>query len=369
MSRQIFALILAASALAFAITAAGGVRLDYVYYLEQWDLVLAGADPWSTNNAYGPLHNAFAWLVPVHELLPKFVTAGALLFANAALVWRLLRTAQLPDWLPTYLLAFGANALVWVSAFWLGLNDGFVTGLLIFAVLARFERRMLLTGFLIGLATLDKYYPALLLPFLALDEQRRFSARLVLTGLLTIAAGIGAAVLLWGNAYAEALRFGIGRDATILSILQPVALIGRAHGLGDLVDVIIRMNGPMVLIVAVASFALALWRREHWLVAATWSFFALLLTYKVGNQQFWVSWLALVACLPLSATAEGNRLARLSVPFAIFLSLFELGYVFLTPNYYQGQWHWVVEWIGIPAFALGALQLWLFLRPASRPRA
>ena len=31
----------------------------------QWQLVLDGRDPWSTNSAYGPLHNAFALLVPI----------------------------------------------------------------------------------------------------------------------------------------------------------------------------------------------------------------------------------------------------------------------------------------------------------------
>ena len=98
-----------------------------------------------------------------------------------------------------------------------------------------------------------------------------------------------------------------------------------------------RFNGPLVVLVWLGAIALAWARRDNWLVGACWGFFAVLLTYKVGNQQFWVSWLALVAALPLLNRPDADRLARLSWPFAIFLSLFTIGYVVLQPQYYQGQ--------------------------------
>src|SRR6185437_11091163 len=76
-----------------------------------------------------------------------------------------LRSTQRPwrDWRAVYLLGFAANILPWVSVFWFGNNDGVVAALVIGAVLARRNRRMLLCGLLLGLATLDKYYPALLI--------------------------------------------------------------------------------------------------------------------------------------------------------------------------------------------------------------
>ncbi len=45
---------------------------------------------------------------------------------------------------------------------------------------------MILAGVLLGLATLDKYYPALLIPFFALDA-RVWQPRLILSALVTIA--------------------------------------------------------------------------------------------------------------------------------------------------------------------------------------
>ena len=66
-------------ALAFlGLTVASGPRHDYVADLEIWDRVLRGEDPWwiledrqAPLNAYGPLFNVQAVLVPVNPLAPK----------------------------------------------------------------------------------------------------------------------------------------------------------------------------------------------------------------------------------------------------------------------------------------------------------
>lgn len=359
-------LLVLASALALLITIVGGVRLDYIYYLEQWQLVLAHADPWSGNNAYGPLHNIFALLVPIHPLVPKVLTATSLLLANGLLVLALLDERPFDQWQPVYLVAFAANGLVLVSSLWLGLNDAFVAALIIAAVLARRADRLILAGFLLGLATLDKYYPALLIPFFALDD-RRVEPRLLISAIITVTLGMAAAIAIWGSAYFEAIAFGISRDATILSVLRPISLVGRELGVGPALDLLIRYNGPLVVAVWILCLLAAWQRRDHWLVSATWGFFAVLLTYKVGNQQFWVSWLALVACLPLINRPDADRLARLSLPYAAFLSLFQFGYVLVQPEYYRGPLTWIRDYVGIPSFALGATLLWLWLRPVPRP--
>lgn len=354
--------------IAITIAIYSGVQHDYLDYRLQWRLVLAGEDPWSTNSAYGPLHNAFALLTPIHELVPKVITASALLLANGLLLLRLLASRPIWAWRTTYVLAFGGNLLVLVSTFVFGLNDAFVAALVLGAVLARLDDRVVLAGILLGVAALDKYYPALLIPFFAMNE-RRIDPRLILSGLVTIFLGLAAAVALWGTAWLEAIVFGISRDATILSIFRPIAVLGRQLGIAATTDVLVRLNGPLVVLVWLGAVALAWWRRDNWLVAACWGFLAVLLSYKVGNQQFFVSWLALVAALPLLERGDAARLARKSWPFAIFLSVFQIGYVVLQPRYYQGQWLWVNDVVGVPAFVLGATVLWRFLSPSPRPES
>jgi hypothetical protein len=360
---------------ALLLTVLLGATHDYPAYVDQWRLVLDGLDPWSTDNAYGPLHNAFALLVPLHPLAPKILTVAAMLIANGLLVLRLERLRPFAEWRTTYFAVFAANALILICGIWYGNNDVFVAALVMGAVLARLDRRFVLAGMLLGLATLDKYYPLLLVPFFALDA-RSFNTRLTLSALLTVIACLGAGIVLWGSDFLEALRFGVGRDATILSILRPIVGIGRDLGIARYTDLLVLYNGPVLLLVWLLALVLAWRRRDSWLVSASWGFFALLLTYKVGHQQFWVTWLALVACLPLLGTPEADRLARVSLPFATFLSVFQLGFALIHPTYYRGGLHFIPNYIGFISFGLGVWTLWRFLRPgaaaataASRPRA
>src|SRR5262249_33558829 len=76
---------LIAFALAFLmLTALSGARHDYVAFLEIWDAVRAGRDPWWIHerwghplNAYGPLFNVLAWPAGWHALAPKLLFALA----------------------------------------------------------------------------------------------------------------------------------------------------------------------------------------------------------------------------------------------------------------------------------------------------
>jgi hypothetical protein len=370
LSRPLLSVLLIWTLAMIALTALSGIQHDYIYYHEQWMLVLNRLNPWSTNNAYGPLHNAFALLLPIHDMAPKFASAGLFLAANATLLFALARTRPVDEWIRPYLAGIGLNALVIVSAFVYGLNDAFVAALVIFAILARRNEQMLLAGVLLGLATLDKYYPALLLPFFALDR-RSFSAKLMLSGLVTIAIGIGIAALLWRNDFFEAVMFGVNRDATIFSILKPLAVLSRAYGdpFGIVLQMI-RFNGPLVVAVFINALLLAWLRRENWLTGATWSLFLVLIFYKVGNPQFFVTWCTLLACLPLLRDADADRLAKVSIPFAIFVTIYELGYALLPPIYYHGWLAPVNDYVGFFVFGFG---LWTVIRymrttPASAPQ-
>jgi hypothetical protein len=73
------------------IAVTSGAQHDYIAYLSESELVLSGADPWSTDNAYGPLHNILAYL-----LAPKMCIVTALLVANAAAAHRARRLRPIP---------------------------------------------------------------------------------------------------------------------------------------------------------------------------------------------------------------------------------------------------------------------------------
>ena len=82
-----------------------GIQHDYVWYLKQWQNLLQGNDPWGAGNAYGPLHTAIGFLLPLGPLAPKFLMVGALLGANALLVVELLHERSMRPIQIIYLLA------------------------------------------------------------------------------------------------------------------------------------------------------------------------------------------------------------------------------------------------------------------------
>jgi hypothetical protein len=58
------------SGFVIALTLASGIQHDYRAYLRQW-LLVTSDNPWSIGNAYGPVHNLFALLLPIGRLAPE----------------------------------------------------------------------------------------------------------------------------------------------------------------------------------------------------------------------------------------------------------------------------------------------------------
>ena len=324
---------------------------DYEYYLAQWKLVLSGANPWATDNAYGPLHNLLAYALPLGPLAPKLIMVGALIAANALLFFELVRASKGADDYVVYLLAVPTNILVISVGFAYGLNDTLVAAFVICATIARFHGRTVLAGCLLGLATLLKFYALFLLPLFALHENG-FRWRLIAGGTVVILIGAAAAMLAWGNNFLAALSFGIMREPTILSILSPLHSHPYLIGGPYVRNFLIQTNAAFVVAVYLVFLYAACRLRLNWLEASVVGFMLVLLTYKVGNQQFYISWLFLVAALPLAGTETSRRLAWLCVPFALFLSLFQWGYAYKT-DYYKTVLVEVRTYCGFVAFALG----------------
>jgi hypothetical protein len=326
----------------------GGVQHDYVSYLGQWNLVLRGANPWSTDNAYGPVHNMLALLLPLGRLAPKLVIAGALVAANAMLVRELVNDRGLGGLGYGYILAIPANFLVVTMGFVYGLNDALAAAFVSMAAIARYRERLLLAGFILAIAILLKYYPVFLVPLFAL-RNGRISVRLIAAAAITTIVGLGLAFAVWGDALLAPFYLGIERGPKILSVLSALQTHPLLIGPGIL-DFLIRTNA--VFVTAIGGLAIfTAWKMQlNWLEASVLTLLAILLAYKVGHQQFYIPWLFLVAALPLAGTASSLRLRTLCLPFATFLSAFQLGYFLSngTPGFTI-----VRHYVGFAAFPLG----------------
>jgi len=316
-----------------ALAIVSGAQHDYVYYLAQWRLALDGADAWSTDNAYGPLHTALAAVLPLGTLAPKLVIVGAMLAANAALAAALLAVRPRPSAWLTYAVAILGNVAVISLGVVYGLNDGLVAALILAAALLRLRGAPAWAGVLLGLAVLLKFYPLLLVPFFALDG-RRFRLSLIAAALATVAIGLALATAIVGDDRLAAIRFGAGREPKLLSVLAALGSAPWLVGGAGPLDWLIRNNAAFVLATAVLCLAVAWWRRIDWLEASVLGLLAVLLVYKVGHPQFFLPWLFLVAALPLAGTVSADRLALACWPFALFLGLFQWGYAYGSDQYH-----------------------------------
>ncbi len=325
---------------------------DYGHYIKQWRLVLSGVDPWSTDNAYGPLHNVIALLLPFGAMAPKFFMVGALLAANFALAVRLLHARGMSPILVTYLAAVPANALTIGVGVTYGLNDALVAALVVAAILFRFRDRLYAAGAMIGLAALLKYYPLVLLPFFALNG-RRFEWRVVAAGTAVFFIGMLGAFAVWGESVFHAIRFGIDRHAKLLSIIHPLKeLTGGASWVRWSLQ-----HNTVLVVSAVGAVFLWAWKtRCHWLEGAVLGYLAMLIVYKCGNQQYYLPWLFMVASLPLVGQRSADRMAIILLPAVVLLSLYQFGYEFASDQYHS-QLGWVRDYGGLIAFPVGVLAI------------
>jgi hypothetical protein len=359
LERRTFAATTAASIVAIGIwslamlwfSVVSGRRHDYNAYLSQWKLVLSGANPWSTDNAYGPLHNLLAYMLSFGALGPKLFIVTAFLAANTLLVAELLRTARAPADYVLYLLAVPTNLVVIYVGSAYGLNDALVAAFVACAIVARCRRQMEVAGCLLGLAVLLKYYPVFLVPMFALDKGRlRWS--LILSAVSVMLLGIASAMLIWGNAFLTALTYGAGREPKLLSILYALTSYPPLIGGPDVLAFLIRNNSVFVVLVNALLF-LAAWRmRLHWLEASVLSLLLTLATYKVGHQQFYITWLILVAALPLASSDSARRLAWLCLPYILFLDVFQWDYAIGYSSQFSASEGptWVRRYVGFLVF-------------------
>jgi hypothetical protein len=339
-----------------------GIQHDYTWYLEQWRNLLGGVDPWGSGNAYGPLHTAIGFLLPLGPLAPKFLMVCALLAANAVLVCELLHERSMKPIQLIYLLAIPTNVLVVGAGVIYGLNDAFVGGLLITAALTRLRGRFLACGVFVGFAALIKYYPLLLLPLFALDEGKlRWSV--MAGGVIVFFSGLIAALALWGVGPLKAIYFGAIRGPTLLSAIKTLK---DEFGDEGAVGWLIRYNSCLVVSGVMAALLFSWNARLNWLEGVVIGYLVMLTLYKVGHPQFYLPWLFMVASLPLVGKQSADRMAIILLPALLLLSLYQISYQFglYLPQRYLGFIAFLVSTVSI---AVCAVDLWIHRHGSGEP--
>ena len=222
-------LLLIVVSLAFlAVTIIVGPIHDYHFYLQMWYEVRQCHDPWFTVsgpngkvplNAYGPLFNLLAGLAPLVPLAPKLLFAYAYVLFS---VWQIksFTTSRRPSWMSMVMLtALFWNPFPWIEIAIRGHFDIVVALFCLGAIRAWTRGHDFRSGICLGLGVLLKFFPVVLLPFLALDRGR-LRPRFVVVAVATIALGLGLSFALWGGSVLSPLVFAATRGSHCLSIFR-----------------------------------------------------------------------------------------------------------------------------------------------------
>ena len=348
----------------------GGVG-DYSMYLVQWDVQSQTGEPWQTEfkgkevptNAYGPLHAVLGWSYQFHWLLPKLLLSSAILGLFAVLCFFSLNQGQLSgSKLVLAAAVFPLCPLVVLSIYVQGMNDAFPALCIGLACLARHKRWFWLVGLLLGLGSLIKFYPLLFAPFFALDRDRGVRLSVLAVAAVTFLAGMAAAVGVWGEAVLSPFTFGVEREAKSLSFPQVLEMTVCAPGAGGLCAAIIDANMYFVLAVASVLAIYAALVGMNWKTAVALGIPLVFFSYKVGHNQFLVSWLAVLLFVVVQAGSEWrSQLLRAALPLVGFLCILKIGYILtggLSGGGWDGDWSVVTFWAPAIWTVLLGLLLW-----------
>ena len=375
-SRRRDRMLMAFSASFLAFATLTGPRQDYVAYVEVWNAILQGQDPWWVHpvwgyplNAYGPLFNPIAIFVGWNVLIPKLLVTYAYL---AFVVWIVKLWANRPRSATISrvgLIALVANPYAWVEVAYFGHLDVVIAITCVGALHARRLGKDTLAGVSLALGILLKYLPVVLLPFLVVDT-RRIRLRTALATVLTFAVGMGLSYLAWGPSMFRPLRFAMTRGSSLLSIFR--FLRGTASPLRWITENpnVDYLALPCLALTGLGIFAWCVRNRVSPAIGMILGTLTTLLFYRVGFPQYPMTLFLLVlyALVEGELRVEGDRFLRVVlIGYFGALGLFDMMYALIGGVIHPGDPHdWLDEVVGLPAFALGGLLFWALISSINR---
>lgn len=327
---------------------------DYALYLEQWEHIAQGHDPWqNTLNAYGPFYTSFAYIAEIHPKLPALVFMSVYLLA----FWLLCNPS------PRFSVClFGLiNPLFLIFGLLYNNNETLLAGLLILALWALEKQKDGFSGMLFALACAFKFSAGFLFPLFFI-RKGKINFKNLLAFSLTIGLLYLWAFLRWGDSFLIPFQFGMARDSRLLSVFrfirgthQPLAFLGM-HTLDQFANML------MLLVYLALLLFIVLKKIRHTALSACIIMLGIFSFYKVGNHQYFITTFALFALF-----VQQRGWQKLSKPLKI-ISISALCWFGFTAILYHftraegwgyGGLHFPIrEWIGGPTFL--SEMLWLF---------
>lgn len=340
---------------------------DYKLYESQWSTVLSGRPPLErvyegdtgfagAYNAYGPFHGVFSLPFAVQRHLPRVIFAVLFVALWVVLLpkrqcWS--TSSDLVTWCTL------RNPFFWISTVIYGQNDVVAAFFLVLALYLLDSGKHEGAGLLLGLAVLEKIYPLVIVPFLALNDGK-LNKKLLISLALTVLNGYVISWLLLGDNVFFSFFYSVERESKLMSIFM--FLRGKLSPLRLVME---NPNVDWLSLYVVGAFVLSVtWAhiRFRWdfSLSSLLALVGMLTFYKVGHFQFQASaiFLACFACRRLSQ--QGARMPALRRGIIIYAGWFALATVLysILGNFF-GRFELIREFIGLPTFAVQVWFMWI----------
>ena len=373
-----------------SLTLLTGERHDYRFYLENWNVSNSGISPWATelngipirNSSYGPLHTLIGYMVLLNPLVPKILFSGSsLIIFLLMLQTRRNLIGKIDNQnLLFILLIYPLFPFTIIICYIYGINDSIIALLIILACVMRGQEKMVATGSLIGLGALLKFYPILFLPFFSLSSKKGFSLKCFFSGVFIFFLGMLLSYFIWGTDIFQPFVFGSDREPKLLSIFKFFDFVNNNYNFylfPNLINILILNNSILVLIVVFFLFLHGYMAKIEWDYVSIIGILLLLISYKVGHQQFFIGWIMLLAWMLISSKtgSEKNLFAWRLTPIAIYLCLFQIIYFIsgvLDNGHLRNDWEIFRNFGSVPFIMIISICFYLnrsfFCKPWKRKR-
>lgn len=321
---------------------------DYREYLNHWNLVLDGDNPWkylgyNKTNTYPPVHAFLGYLTLIHPYLPRLISTLCVI-----LIYLVIRNYSKESNYPLINVLFLFNPFIWISGSVIGHNDVLVATLCLFCFLLFKSGRKTSSSVLLAIATCLKIYPIIFFPFFSISEGKiQFKwATIYLVSLLTILA---ISFLIWDSSYFYSFTYNITREPKFLSIFRTLSNsfieFDTSFGIAPLTLII---SSQLIVFIAHIKKIIPLE------ISLLLSLLGLLTFHIVGHAQFYY-FLIVLSILILGRGRHSNKvyLKQTGIIFITFFSVIVTIDHVLTLS---GISNFLIrEWVGLPMLLISGI--------------
>jgi hypothetical protein len=305
-----------------------GYRHDYMSYIKQWDIILRGDDPWrGTDNAYGPVHNLFASWYNIQGLLPKLWFSFLLSATGGIASFFPLRIDEKTSLPQRYLLFifFILSPFALITVTFYGLNDILPAAAMVLAIIGAITFKdflpRILSGGILAIGVMSKFYPIIILPSLSIQRRRIDWA--FISGFLGVLVSIALlAYKIWGKSMLYPLLFAGFRGSAHLSLFHFTRTVLELN--------LDRLSTPVMLVVFLAMSLFLFKKNLDPMLNSILIFASVLSFYKVGHQQFFLFFFLISPYAIRRLLSDSNFLTpKLAAAFFVwigFLNWYQLEY-------------------------------------------